>query len=367
MDRFVERVDSAGVEIVRNTGGDRALRWRFEERVRIRDSLGGRWVAIAAQGQVGADVAGRIYVLDRPRARIAVFDSSGAYLRSLGGRGNGEGSLDTPVSLTVAPAGGVHVFDIGRTRLVEFSPEGQVVGVQVLPSEDWGWRLQGGPNGLVGVHHGDAGDTNGTAPRVQRLKAIFSSDTLELAALSRPTATFTLSPCGITAAAEPLFSPRLVWDAFDEFVVVTAEVGYVLNWFSTFGLWRSVRRTVAIRRTNDSLAVDEVGGGMGLSTPGRPCFTDPSEEVRRRGFAPELPAVSGVSVAPDSSVWVVRGHFRAEPARIDVFTKGGAYRGTLPPGSPIPLGFTPAGDVLGVGVGEDSAGALIVYRIERRR
>ncbi len=363
---FVVRADSAGVEIVQNTREDYALRWRFEERARVSDSLPAD-PSILGPGHVGADSMGRLYVLDPTRQRIAVFDSTGSFLRAIGGRGGLADGLDTPVSMTVRPGGVVEVFDMGLARLLEFTLEGEVVGQRPLATGEWGWRVRSALDGFVGVRRHDSVRTSDSGLSVRRLVSVMGPDTLELARVRWETATFTLPACGLTATAEPLFSPRLAWDAAARLVVVAAEVEYVVNWFGGAGQTRSIRRPVLPRLTSDSIAAEELGDGPSVVTPTGPCGGNPSDEVRQRGYAPRLPAVSGVLLEQDSTLWVVRGHFRSEDPAVDVFTSGGVYLGTLPAGAPLPVGFSPAGDVLAVERGPDDTAELVRYAVDRRR
>jgi len=148
---------------------------------------------------------------------------------------------------------------------------------------------------------------------------------------------------------------------------VSAEADYVVNWYSATGLRRSIRRVVPPRVMDDSTAIEELDGGFSVTTPSGPCRIDPREEVLRRGFAPLLPSVHGISLAPDSTMWVVRGHLRTEAPSVDVFTQGGVYLGTLPTGSPVPVGFTPSGLLMAVERGEEGSADVTLYAVERRR
>ena len=62
--------------------------------------------------------------------------------------------------------------------------------------------------------------------------------------------------------------------------------------------------------------------------------------MEARGFAPVVPAISGLAVAPDGTLWVRRGRVNGEPEpAVDVYGADGEYTGTLPPGSPFPVAF----------------------------
>jgi len=67
---------------------------------------------------------GRIWVVDSGRHRLAVFTPHGDFLFAAGGRGEGEGSLQDPLGLTIDEAGSVYVADAGNRRIEVFDAEG---------------------------------------------------------------------------------------------------------------------------------------------------------------------------------------------------------------------------------------------------
>ncbi len=104
-------------------------------------------------------------------------------------------------------------------------------------------------------------------------------------------------------------------------------------------LERRISREDEPRPASRELALQEVGEGYEITAPVR-CRISPTELVEARGFAATVPAISGLAVAPDGSIWVRRGlvNGEGEPS-IDVYEPDGAYFGTLPPGSPFPVAF----------------------------
>ncbi len=71
---------------------------------------------------VAVDAAGRVYVSDDWSQRVQVFDSSGAYLASIGGSwGQGNSQLVNPTGVAVDAAGNVYVADKDNQRIEKFA------------------------------------------------------------------------------------------------------------------------------------------------------------------------------------------------------------------------------------------------------
>lgn len=66
----------------------------------------------------------------------------------------------------------------------------------------------------------------------------------------------------------------------------------------------------------------------------------------KQGFAPYLPMVKRLAYAPDGTLWVQRYTVAEEPQPVDIFDPDGRYLGTLPDGSPFPVGLLPDGRIL---------------------
>jgi hypothetical protein len=72
---------------------------------------------------VKVDASGRVYVADEWNNRIQVFDSSGAYLTTIGGSwGPNTGQMSGPSGITVDSAGNVYVTDRENHRIQKFAP-----------------------------------------------------------------------------------------------------------------------------------------------------------------------------------------------------------------------------------------------------
>jgi DNA-binding beta-propeller fold protein YncE len=101
--------------------GRRAGQFRFRT-----DAFSNPLASIA----VGPD--GSVYVSDSGNARIQVFSPTGAFLRQVGSRGEGEGEFLEPFDLTVDPNGNLYVVDHTRETISKFAPDGAFV-----------WRIGG--------------------------------------------------------------------------------------------------------------------------------------------------------------------------------------------------------------------------------
>ncbi len=65
-----------------------------------------------------------IYILDSETQMVQCFDSSGRYLSSFGGSGQGRGLFDQPRSICVGPDGCVYILDYGNKQVQRFDSEG---------------------------------------------------------------------------------------------------------------------------------------------------------------------------------------------------------------------------------------------------
>lgn len=75
------------------------------------------------------DAAGNLYVLDRRRAKIIVFDrATGTPVRMIGSEGDGAGQLLDPVALAIDAGGTISVADGGNERIARFSSAGDYLG-----------------------------------------------------------------------------------------------------------------------------------------------------------------------------------------------------------------------------------------------
>jgi hypothetical protein len=74
---------------------------------------------------IAVDDRGEIYGLDRKEARISVFNSQGALVRTIGKKGQGPGELQGPREIRITPQQEIMITDSNARQLVFFTLQGQ--------------------------------------------------------------------------------------------------------------------------------------------------------------------------------------------------------------------------------------------------
>ena len=361
---LAERVDSAGVEVVTNRGPDRLLDYTWAPRL----TLGGKDEGPEAffrvgRGRVGVDRSGNIHVLDFDAKRVVIFDSTGQYLRALGRAGQGPGELEFPGTIHVTPDGHVAVRDFAKDGVVRFAPDGSVLPAVRLKAQSPAQKVAFVDSGVI--YHWT--DFRLEAKSQQTYLHRERGDSLEELAMQEGVepkmAKF--ANCGIMMRLPPLLTPELYWDARGDRVAVITGAEYEVTVHD--GARRMlVRRDIAPQTSTLEIAQREVGDSMRVSGGPHRCSIPPAEVAEVRGFAPVVPAVRIVALAPDGSLWVQRSGPREEQPVIDLFDPRGNYVGTLPPGTPSPITFMPNGDLVAAQKDKESdVDRLVVYRRNR--
>lgn len=367
------RTDSAGITIVTRPGPDLPVTLSLQVAFRLGGSDERPEEAFFQVGpnSVGVDAAGRIHVLDASANRLQVFDAAGVHLRTLGRPGQGPGEIGIPGGLTVSPDGTVAVMDFSRRGFVRWDADGRG-----LPGEPF-------PPGYFGGFVRQTGDATyfpvqvpgeGGGGPSDALIRIAGPDTVRLVRLPVPERrAIQLESCGMSfSGMVPLFTPTLRWAAAGRRVAVVAGPDYDVLVMEEGRPVMRVRRDVAPRPATERLALAEVGEGMQVRTEDGVRVCDPREVVEQRGFAPVVPVVDRVALAPDGSLWVKRtgtdeegaGEVGREAGRVDLFAPDGSYLGTLPSGSPFPIAFFPDGRIAAAETDALEVTRLVVYRVE---
>ena len=359
------RTDSAGVAIVRSTGTDRELPWRFTRRLVLGGDDSGPASFHRVRG-VDTDARGNLYVLDAGSHRVVVFDSTGAVVREMGRKGGGPGEMQWPLQLTVMTDGGVAVYDLGRRGLVVFDSAGvprdagvrtpvEMSSTDVVRHAGDGWYLsrldQSNDESVIRttlVHHAGAGE-------------------VELVRMEKPRPRMISFPnCPIQVSMGPIFEPEPAWDARGGRVVTARGAEYAVDVYENDRLSASYRRDVPSRTATPELAARHVSDGMTANWPGGRCVIGAADVVQARGVAPVIQAISEVRLAPGGELFVARDGVQGEPTLIDVLAPNGDYLGTLPAGSPMPKAFLPDGDLVTIETDEETdVQRVVTYRVER--
>lgn len=138
----------------------------FLESLRIGVMDGNPELEFGGIGPMIVDGRGWIYVFDRLRSDIRVFDREGSLVRSIGRAGSGPGELSPDVqAMAVAGGGTLLVEDPAVRRRLVFGPEGEHMATRrIPPGEGMARRWQLHPEGcLVEQHRWIAGVDAGEA------------------------------------------------------------------------------------------------------------------------------------------------------------------------------------------------------------
>ena len=68
-----------------------------------------------------------LYVVDSKNHRVQVFDSNGKYIKQWGGKGNGDGKFDLPISIIMDNNGDLIVNDRSTGRIQKFDRDGNFI------------------------------------------------------------------------------------------------------------------------------------------------------------------------------------------------------------------------------------------------
>lgn len=358
----VTRVDSAGIEIVTYAGPDVPLPWAFDSLYALGGSEDGEDSFYDVRsGLVGADGAGNLFVLDASAKRIVVFDSSGGFVRAMGGPGGGPGEMEWPVGLVVAPDGRAAAYDIGKRGLVWFDSHGGILAQQPLPASFNGGSLRATDGGLVlpsREWNGDASD-----PGRDELLRAGPGDTVRLVSKAGPPAkTVMFKSCGMgISGVPPVFWPRIRWAAAGDRVAVATGAAYEVLLVAGIDSTHLVRRPLEPEPATPEAARDEIGDAFRVMTTGGERACDADEVVEQLGVADRIPVISAIAEGPDGTWWVRR---RAA-AGVDVYAADGEYLGTLAGSVPYPVAALPGNRMAGIVTDEVDVDRLVVYRVHR--
>lgn len=117
--------------------------WTLTEDLRI-GSVDGGMAAFARITDLAVDAAHRVYVLDRQYQEIRVFDSLGAYVRTIGRSGGGPGEFGTAYGMDFDSAGRLWVIDANHPRYSLFDTSGVYVKSFRREVTRYGYMWEGG-------------------------------------------------------------------------------------------------------------------------------------------------------------------------------------------------------------------------------
>ena len=358
------RADSAGIDIVTNTGTDRILTWPVVPSDTIYDPASDTVFQGEARALgLAADSMGRLVAIDGMYTdrRVIRRKEDGSW-HQVGRKGGGPGEYQFPISVSVSPTGELLVADFGQRTFVHFGSDDRP-----LPNVPWSLFGEGYSRGFgyagggVLSNQGVQGDSSAS----QTLRLLTPTDTIELGWLVEPAQSMVMfESCHVGFGGGPVFSADLLWAGNTTRVAVAEGGHYEINIWEAGKMVRSIRRTLAPRAATKALAQQDLGEGQRIKVgSGPPCLIPASEIVEKRGFARTIPALRRLSMASDGTLWVERFTIRGEPKLLDIFDPTGAYLGTLSGDIPWPQAWLPEGQYVSVSADADSLPVVVRYSV----
>lgn len=347
--------DSAGVQIILSDLSDvtswPACALSTEPRLRI-----GRQDADPMLQFFGVEDArrladGRIVVVNRWTQELRVFDTTGAFLSTIGRDGEGPGEFRDPVEVSVLLPDSLVVWDWGLGRISVFTSDGTFVRSLLLqppvlnPTGDF--EVLSGDTPLVVASH-DVRSPRGTEPVLQRLLL------LRYDRMGALTDTIAVLPYGVlsrvpglsrTAVGRPMFQARGSFTVSGNLILTANGSDPVIHvWYTN----RTLRRVIRWEPPDRGVSAAEVEEYRRTRLARARSENERRSTLRRLDALPVtdlFPAVREMKTDPAGYIWVRRyprptwenrmwfgfdagGAFRcamAVPQRLTVFQFGPNY------------------------------------------
>jgi len=376
----VVRLDSAGIEVVHNTGVEN--RWlELTEVLRIGVLEGEEAYMFAGISDLDRHPDGRLLVADG--SQLKIFDPEGRFLRQMGGRGEGPGEF---MALFSAWWGGEYVLghDVFESTVARFDTLG------VLASDQ---RIEGAPrtspeqivdfNGRalgIGTRYGAGTPEGRRAVHIAEIVEVDLSTGEVSEVLARfPAGTGMMTEYGESSspAFDSIARPALVGE---DRLLVSSGMEYVVDLvaFDSTLIRRVTRDFDPVPLGAD--AQDYYERAMRFRYGDRMSATEMAGVLRRGPDLDRIPPVGMVVASADGGFWVYRPDLFERPLEaaigpisdtstpeappFDLFDATGAYLGSVR----FDPGFRPLwfGSDLVVGVDQDELGVqrVVAYRIE---
>jgi hypothetical protein len=323
-----------GAVVVHNEGGgmwDSASTWRLVEDLRI-GTAGEGHASFSQIPALEVDTNGRIYIVDRQTQEVRVFDSTGAFVRTIGRPGKGPGEFVGANGLAWDPHGRLWVVDQQGERYTLFDTTGRVVETHLRRLGFYGWRWEGAIDTAGLLMEGAFGSRAGgqTSQILLRFGRAFARrDTFPLP--WTPMAMFRIAYARGYSVAPVPFTPRLAW--------VVDSRAHV--WFGFGDAYRIIKRRVTgdtvriIERAVEPIhvttaevdsAVAALVDNVSRSAP----RADVAAQVDRSRIPPTKPLFNMFVLDDVGRLWVQPSVGAGQPTNVfDVFDSDGRYLGRV--------------------------------------
>jgi hypothetical protein len=356
----VVRADSSGVEIITSTGADTVLPWRFDTIGVLTDSLGELWVfTTVSPDWVLTDRAGRTYVLDREPA-VRRFGRDGRYERSIGRQGGAPGEMAFPIGL-LQQADSLAVLERDSDLLVRWGPDLDPLNHLRLTGNFENVRKLAFRPGGVWVQRYRYDSTSGVAELFADTNAITPIYSVVEGQQKM------MQVCGgrVQFAFPAFFAPTITWRNAGARMLANLGPAYDLRLFEGPRLIASIRRDQPLRAPTVDDLRQLYPEGLKVPMSSGTCTIDLATLMETIGVAETMPAVHGLTLLSDGTMWVQRSVRHQRPVVLDVFGSDGAYAGTVR-GYHLPVGLLPNGELL-VPIDDEESGGLVIARMGVRK
>lgn len=323
------------------------------------------------------DAYGRVYVLDNQSHTIGVFDTTGAYVRTIGREGQGPGEFRRPDGMTWGAGGHLWVSDPLNARYSVFDTAGALVRrvQRRLTSWRWQWDAVFGPEGRLLetdlLREPDSEESTLTAVRfdVSGEEAV-PTDTFRIPRPPETTPGFGVAREGASGYVQVPFAPR-----------------HLLRFDGRGGMWTGTGADFRLLRTTVSGDTTRIAEWTGERPPVPEAAVDDwkrsiEEDWGARSLLEmDLSRIPGVKPAFTTfflddrrHVWAARSHgvgvYReyADSIVFDVLDAEGRWLGPVTVQRGLSLGVPPAfrgSWMAGVTTGEMDLPTVVVFRVER--
>jgi hypothetical protein len=265
------------------------------------------------------DEAGRIFALDRRAKVVRVFDRVGHEVRELGGPGGGAAEFVQPVGIALDPRGRLWVVDAGRARIVVFDGSGAFSAAYPRAAHGYPTHWLGGFD-----RAGRFYDTDLLAPPRDGMQLVRCSGEMtactELALPYAIQPTFSIEKGRMVISADVPFTGRLLW---------RLDRGGAI-WFGSSDSYRLTHRTFAgetlaiIAHRAERVAVRDADKAAAIAS--LQWYTQQGGVLDTARFGKYKPTVAGVSVGETEQVWVqVATPTDSRSSAFDVFQTNGEF------------------------------------------
>jgi hypothetical protein len=305
------RSDSAGVEIVHHPLQADRMRELAVSDSALLDESGEPYIFNAVPvWSARVDQRGMTYVAEPQAATVLSFASDGKLEARIGRRGNGPGELRTPLSV-ITSGDTLSVYDPMRLATLRWTDQGRrfLSEIPVAASDQGAMALRVDASGVVALRRTEVGDSTRIEVGIQ--------GAAPLVGFVEPTPPVLPLPC------------------------------------------MPFRREVPVRDADRRAIALAAGRGIRARMGATECSLSPEELAEAVGVATTVPAVHGVALLSNGSLWVKRTIPGETPGLIDYFAPSGEYVMTLK-ASYLPIGILPDSRIL-LPIADDESGGVIVF------